>query len=160
MDNAAPKLNDQLPLTQPWTDETPLDQIQAEHRLRVADEREKAAAEKVGVDKAAADKAVPAPKKASGAGAKTKGRVAPKPAGKAIGARKKASKAEPTVKVVNDAERVTVVLQTSRFRGRDGRAIARRTPVLVTVDRGLQLIMQGYARETTDADKPAVAYLD
>lgn len=104
--------------------------------------------------------AKPKAARAAGSGSRTKGKVPPNEGRKAIGARKKPSKAAPKAEAVEDGERQTVVLLTSRFRGRDGRAIARRTPVLVTVERGLQLIIQGYAREAVEGDKPPVAYLD
>lgn len=118
-----------------------------------------AVSENVAASSSAAAKG-PAKVRAAGAGSRTARKVSQKPARKAIGARKRPSPAASEAAAVDDGDRVTVVLQTSRFRGRDGRAIARRTPVLVTVDRGLELIMQGYARESVEGDKPGVAYLD
>ena len=53
------------------------------------------------------------------------------------------------------------MLKTSRYTGREGRAVARKTAVLVTVDRGLQLIMLDHAREATEAEAQAAAvFLD
>lgn len=147
MDDAANTRPSELPLTQSWTDETPLDQIPAEHRLRVADERAEAA-KKADAEKAeAAKKATPA----AGSRASTKARVTnPKPkTGRRV---RKADEAEA---VEPEAERVAVVLKTSRYTGRHGRAVARKSTVLVTVDRGLKLLMLDHAREATEAEAAA-----
>lgn len=93
----------------------------------------------------------------AGSRAATKARVTnPKPkTGKR--ARPKAE-AEP---VADEGDRVAVVLKTSRYTGRNGRAVARKTTVLVTVDRGLQLIMLDHAREASeDEAKVATVLLD
>lgn len=91
-----------------------------------------------------------------GSRASTKARVNnPKP--------KTGKRARPKVEAepeADDSGRVPVVLKTSRYTGRKGRAIARKTTVLVTVDRGLKLIMLDHAREATEAEKLAAAKAD
>lgn len=148
----------ELNLTDPWTDETPLDQIPEEHRERVSTARAEAA--KAAEATANVD-TVAAAATRTGSRASTKARVtSPRPK---AGARRR-NKPETDPAPDTDADRVAVVLKTSRYTGRQGRAIARKTTVLVTVDRGLQLIMLDHAREATEAESKAAAvapiYLD
>jgi hypothetical protein len=144
----SPELN----LIQTWTDETPLDQIPEEHRERVTADRAEAAA---AADKA---KAAAAAETRSGSRAATKARVTnPKPKA----GRRPRKKPEAETEAAEDvSDRVPVVLKTSRYTGRNGRAIARKTTVMVTVDRGLRLIMQDHAREANEAETLAAAKAD
>lgn len=144
-----------------WTDDTPLDQIPAEHRVRVFDEREakaKAATESKAAIESAAAAARAEMEKAAGSGPKTRARVSAAPkAGKParIGARPRRKSDVVTDAPAPDQDRVAVVLQTSRLTGRHGRAVPRRTTALVTVERALGLIVQNAAREATEAEGAA-----
>lgn len=141
----------------PWTDDTPLDQIPAEHRDAVEQARATAAgtAPNPAQDgEGAGDQqdlgTAPAPRVTS---AKTRARVtgtAPRKSAGRPGARPRKSAAPEPVEP--EADRVAVVMQTSRFTGRNGRAVARRTTALVTVSRGLELIIQNAAREATSEE--------
>ena len=53
------------------------------------------------------------------------------------------------------AEPVHVVLQTSRFRGLDGKAVARGRVALVAADRGVEMVRDGLARPASKADLAA-----
>lgn len=145
----SPELN----LIQTWTDETPLDQIPEEHRERVTAERAEAAA--------AAEKAkvAAAAETRTGSRAATKARVTnPKP--KTGKRSRKKPEAEPEAVEDGVSDRVPVVLKTSRYTGRNGRAIARKTTVMVTVDRGLNLIMLDHAREANEAEATTAGEAD
>lgn len=89
----------------------------------------------------------------AGSSASTRARVTnPKPK---TGKRRRPKAAPAPVEA--EGERVAVVLKTSRYTGRKGKAIARKTAVMVTVERGLNLIMLDHAREATEAEA-AVAH--
>lgn len=98
----------------------------------------------------------PAPR--TGARSETRARVS-KPAAKTGKRPRKTAPVEDAA--APEEDRVAVVLKTSKYTGRNGRAVARKTTVLVTLDRALKLIMLDDAREATDAEKAAaVVYLD
>lgn len=143
-----------LNLTSPqgWDDQTPLDEIPAEHRARVADERAGAAAAPEAQETPPEPPVGDASDAARGGSrASTKARVNnPKPKTGAKARRK--PEVEPTEP---EGERVAVVLKTSRYTGRNGRAIARKRTVLVTIERGLKLVMLDDAREATEAEAAA-----
>lgn len=89
----------------------------------------------------------------AGSRASTKARVSnPKPK---TGARtRKKAEIDPAGP---EPDRVAVVLKTSRYTGRNGRAVARKSTVMVTVDRGLKLIMLDHAREASEDEAAAAA---
>lgn len=148
--------------TPTWTDDTPLDQIPEEHRARVEQERADSArtgdaAQAITSTEVAAT-AAPA---ASGSSPKTRARVStparPRTVKTGARPRKGAVQADD---VSPDPDRVVVIMQTSRFTGRHGRAVPRRTAALVTVERGLDLLMQGAAREATAEESAAALAAD
>lgn len=149
--------------TPTWTDDTPLDQIPEEHRARVEQERADKAraaetARTITSTVAAAAAAAPA---ASGSSLKTRARVSTsaKPRTVKTGARPRKGAVQAD-DVSPDPDRVVVIMQTSRFTGRYGRAVPRRTAALVTVERGLDLLMQGAAREATAEESAAALAAD
>lgn len=154
-----PDTNPSTLFTQTWTDETPLDQIPEEHRAAVEEQRKKAAEDAARAPEARDPVEPLAEEPAPGAGARTRARVAASAAaaGKAPRQGRTGARRRKTAEVApaSEEERVAVVMKTSRFTGRHGRAVPRRTTALVTVERGLKLIVNGDAREATPEETRA-----